>query len=214
MHSFEPITPWPFPSTPGRCHVCRTSNLQKSSHEQNGLPLQFVWSVCYKGGEWGRERETPHAPLSGSLSGPQSLTWGRKTKTKNREKEREKGQSHKRKARHNLKQHDGRAIQSYDMAEPSPHTWPHHIYVQKAPWERVLLLWPAWKKKRYTYTHVCMYLNRHASKNKNKKRVRKGKAKLVPPIPFGLKHKHPGALRRKITGSDFARDFPSSGPAA
>lgn len=42
-------------------------------------------------------------------------------------------------------------------------------------------------------------------------RVRKGKAKLVP--PFSLKHKHPGALRRKIIGSDCARDFPYAGPA-
>ena len=31
---------------------------------------------------------------------------------------------------------------------------------------------------------------------------------LVPPIPFCLKHKHPVAPRRQITGSDSAGTFP------
>lgn len=53
-----------------------------------------------------------------------------------------------------------------------------------------------------------MYLNRHAPKNKESQ---KGEGRLVPPIPFGLKHKHPGALRRKIRGSDFAGTFPLQG---
>lgn len=36
----------------------------------------------------------------------------------------------------------------------------------------------------------------------------KGEGKPIPPIPFSLKHKQPGAQSREITGSDLAGDFP------
>lgn len=42
----------------------------------------------------------------------------------------------------------------------------------------------------------------------------KGEGKLIPPIPFSVKHKQPGPRSREITGSDLGGDFPCAGPPA
>lgn len=64
---------------------------------------------------------------------------------------------------------------------PKPQTRPHLMYAQQAPREGKLFFCFDLPEQKDPHTHVCMYLNRHASKNK---KSQKGEDKTGPTHPL------------------------------
>lgn len=150
------------------------------------LPSSFGQSVVREG-ERG-QRETPSAPSSGSLSGPQSLTvgsegcWGPKPRT------REGG------GEGTITQAQSQTQFKNSVTAELPEVMPRQspaltlgliAYMYRKPHEKEFYCFdlPGKKKKKvHTYTCVCMYLNRHAPKNK-KKESERGRQNWFHPSP-------------------------------
>lgn len=138
--------------------TCKTAAMSKMV-----FPSSSCGQSSIREGEERGQRKPAHAPLSGSLSGPQPLTRGQKVagdQTKTREREREKGQSHKRKARRNLKTAWRQSYPKlrHGRAQPSRSASSHMCTESptRKSFTALTCLGKGKKKKKGTHTYMCV----------------------------------------------------------